>query len=216
IAEIGRSSAGELTQRQCPLAIDEVCRFGHFDDDVAILYVLHRVASTMDREQGLAYARDGLGLQDLINQPPSGFSSLSLNPAVAKGSAVWPHVPIPHWGSRLGQCLAYDSPIDVRKSDRGPVEIYAQDRRDVAASCREVESRLQFVHEGDSVSAEVFAHSDPAVMVHDHNLEPAPRQKRVRRHPARPRPDLSESHHEQPFPSHAAQSNPLPRPPYPP
>src|SRR4030081_3274644 len=183
---------GELTQRQRPLAIDEVWRFGHFDDDVAILYVLHRVASTMDREQGLAYARDGLGLQGLINQPPSGFPSLSLNPAVAKGSAVWPYVPIPHWGSRLGQCLAYDGPIDVSKGDRGPVELYAQDRRDVAASCREVESRLEFVYECDSVSAEVFAPSDPAVMVHDRKLEPAPRQKRVRCH-ARRRPELFES-----------------------
>src|SRR5262249_3494854 len=122
----------------------------------------------------------------------SGFSSPSLNPAVAKGSAVWPHVPISHWSSRLRQCLAYDSPIDVCKGDRGPVEIYAQDRRDVAASSPKVESRLKFVHECRSVSAEVFAHSDPAVMVHDHKLEPVPRQKRVRRHPRR-RPELFES-----------------------
>ena len=146
----------------------------------------------MDREHGLADARDGLGLQDLINQSPSRFSSLSLNPAVAQGSAVWPHVPIPQWGSRLGQRLAHDSPIDVSKGDRRPLEIHAQDGRDVAASCREVESRLQFVHEGDSVSAEVLAHSDPAVMVHDHKLEPAPRQKRVRRHAGR-RPERFES-----------------------
>ena len=33
----------------------------------------------------------------------------------------------------------------------------------------------EFVREGDSVSAEVFAHPDPAVMVHDHKLEPVPR-----------------------------------------
>src|SRR3979490_1631114 len=112
ITEIGRSRMGELTQRQRPLAIDEVWRFVHFDDDVAILYVLHRVAGTMDREHGLADARDGLGLQDLINQSPSRFSSLSLNPVVAH--AVWPHVPIPQWGSGLGQCLAHDGPIDVR------------------------------------------------------------------------------------------------------
>src|SRR5262249_42756756 len=99
-------------QRQRLLAIDEVWGVRRrFDDDVAILHVLQRVAGTVDRKQGLSDVRDGFAVQHLINQSPSGRMPLLLDPTVGKWDTAGLQVAIPQRRTSLSQRLAHDYPI---------------------------------------------------------------------------------------------------------